>query len=94
MNNKININITYIGGGSRGWAWTFMTDLALEAELGGTVRLYDIDHRASEINAKIGNDLRNDPRCLSDFSYVSVNSLEEALKGTDFVVISILADRS
>lgn len=23
-----DIQIAYIGGGSRGWAWTFMTDLA------------------------------------------------------------------
>jgi len=90
MNNNKNINITYIGGGSRGWAWTFMTDLALEPELGGTIRLYDIDHRASEINEKIGNDLKKDPACRSDFTYVSVNSLSEALKDTDFVVISIL----
>lgn len=91
MNNKAkNINIAYIGGGSRGWAWTFMTDLALEPELKGTVRLYDIDHQASQINAKIGNDLKNDPACRSDFSYVSVDSLKEALTGADFVVISIL----
>ena len=81
MNNNKDINITYIGGGSRGWAWTFMTDLALEPELGGTIRLYDIDHRASEINEKIGNDLKKDPACRSDFTYVSVNSLSEALKG-------------
>ena len=27
--NKVSdIQIAYIGGGSRGWAWTFMTDLA------------------------------------------------------------------
>ncbi len=25
-----DVNIAYIGGGSRGWAWTFMTDLAPE----------------------------------------------------------------
>ena len=28
--NKVkDIQIAYIGGGSRGWAWTFMTDLDL-----------------------------------------------------------------
>ena len=32
-----NINIAYIGGGSRGWAWTFMTDLALEKQLSGEI---------------------------------------------------------
>ncbi|MBR2545655.1 MAG: alpha-glucosidase/alpha-galactosidase [Erysipelotrichaceae bacterium] len=89
-NNQKNINIAYIGGGSRGWAWTFMTDLALEPQLCGTIRLYDIDHKASRINARIGNDLKSDPACLSDFTYVSVDSLKEALTDADFAVISIL----
>ena len=30
-----DIQVAYIGGGSRGWAWTFMTDLALEDEISG-----------------------------------------------------------
>ena len=43
-NNKVSdIQIAYIGGGSRGWAWTFMTDLAREPQISGTIRLYDID---------------------------------------------------
>ncbi|MBQ1311184.1 MAG: alpha-glucosidase/alpha-galactosidase, partial [Blautia sp.] len=42
------IQIAYIGGGSRGWAWTFMTDLALDDEISGTIRLYDIDEEAAE----------------------------------------------
>ena len=85
-----NLEIAYIGGGSRGWAWTFMTDLALEKQLSGTIRLYDIDHKASKINEKIGNDLRSDKKCVSDFNYRSVNTLKQALTGADFVVISIL----
>ena len=32
-----DVQITYIGGGSRGWAWTFMTDLALDPDLSGVV---------------------------------------------------------
>ncbi len=90
MEKQKNITIAYIGGGSRGWAWTFMTDLSLEPSLKGTIRLYDIDHNASRINEKIGNDLKKDERCVSDFTYVSVDSLKEALCGCDFVVISIL----
>ena len=90
LSNTKRINIAYIGGGSRGWAWTFMTDLSLEKQLGGEIRLYDIDHKASKINEKIGNDLKKDKKCVSDFTYKSVNSLKQALKGADFVVISIL----
>ena len=54
-----DIQIAYIGGGSRGWAWTFMTDLALEDEISGTIRLYDIDRKAAQTNEVIGNHLMN-----------------------------------
>ena len=37
--NPLDLVIAYIGGGSRGWAWTLMSDLALEESLGGIVRL-------------------------------------------------------
>ncbi|MGN1142340.1 MAG: alpha-glucosidase/alpha-galactosidase, partial [Oliverpabstia sp.] len=54
-NGKISdLEIAYIGGGSRGWAWTFMTDLALEPALSGTIRLYDIDREAAKQNELIG----------------------------------------
>ena len=56
-----DIQIAYIGGGSRGWAWTFMTDLALEDEISGTIRLYDIDRKAAQTNEVIGNHLMNRP---------------------------------
>ena len=37
-----NLKIAYIGGGSRGWAWGFMMDLAMDEALCGAVHLYDI----------------------------------------------------
>ena len=44
--NKVSdIQIAYIGGGSRGWAWSLMTDLAMDDSVSGTVRLYDIDQQ-------------------------------------------------
>lgn len=52
-----DLKIAYIGGGSRGWAWTFMTDLAGEEKMSGTIRLYDIDREAALRNEKIGNHL-------------------------------------
>ncbi len=76
--------ITYIGGGSRGWAWTLMSDLARAKDLSGTVRLYDIDPEASHINEVIGNSIPH------NFRYQAVDDLSDALKGADFVVISIL----
>ncbi len=48
-NNKVSdIKIAYIGGGSRGWAWTFMTDLSMDDSMSGPIRLYDIDPAASK----------------------------------------------
>ncbi|MGC8970649.1 MAG: alpha-glucosidase/alpha-galactosidase [bacterium] len=85
-----DIKIAYIGGGSRGWAWKLMTDLALEKDLRGTVRLYDIDYEAAKTNEIIGNKISNKPEVSGKWSYVAVKTLDEALYGADLVVISIL----
>ena len=84
------INITYIGGGSRGWAWQLMSDLAKEEQLNGTVTLYDIDHEAAQHNMIIGNGLKAREDVKSKWDYKAVPTLDEALKGADFVIISIL----
>lgn len=85
-----DLRIAYIGGGSRGWAWTFMTDLALEPELGGEVRLYDIDLPAAKANETIGNSLLERPETVGRWRYRVTETLKDALIGADFVVISIL----
>ena len=89
--NKISdIKIAYIGGGSRGWAWTFMNDLALEEQLEGEIRLYDIDNAASRNNEIIGNSLLVRPETCGKWNYRVYEDLASALTGVDFVVISIL----
>ncbi len=85
-----DIQITYIGGGSRGWAWQLMSDLAREPQLAGTVTLYDIDYEAALQNEKIGNRLKDREDVKGKWQYRADKSLESALKGADFVVISIL----
>ena len=63
INNRADqVTIAYIGGGSRGWAWKFMTDLALEPAMSGTIRLYDIDEEAAKANEVIGNRYLRDRR--------------------------------
>ncbi len=90
-NNKISdLQVAYIGGGSRGWAWTFMTDLALEGSLSGTIRLYDIDSEAARKNEIIGNSISARKEAVGKWKYTVSDSLEAALTGADFVVISIL----
>lgn len=90
QNNKAyDVKITYIGGGSRGWAWNLMSDLAVEKHMSGKVTLYDIDHEAAEKNVIIGNAYHGDD-IQGGFAYDMCDDLEEALQGADFVVISIL----
>ncbi len=89
--NKVtDINIAYIGGGSRGWAWGLMSDLAMEEQMSGTVRLYDIDYQAALDNEIIGNKLSARDDAKGRWVYKAVRTYEEALPGADFVVISIL----
>ena len=90
-NNKYeDIKIAYIGGGSRGWAWGFMSDLAVCEDMCGTVYLYDIDLEAAKKNEKIGNGIKDVEGCKSQWKYKAVETEKEALEGADFVVISIL----
>lgn len=84
------INIAYIGGGSKQWARVFMSDLALSEGLSGEIRLYDIDKVTAERNAKIGGYINADPAVKSKFEYSVHDSLDTALQGADFVLISIL----
>ena len=84
------IRLAYIGGGSRGWAWKFMTDLAMEPGLSGEVVLYDIDRPAAEANEIIGNKIDALPDTVGHWRYCVADTLREALTGADFVVISIL----
>lgn len=85
-----DINLTYIGGGSRGWAWSFMSDLANESNLSGTIKLYDIDFEAAKNNEIIGNKYTALESTTGKWNYSAVETLEEALEGTDFVIISIM----
>lgn len=90
-NNGVkDLKIAYIGGGSRGWAWGLMSDLALTPSLSGTVYLYDIDYQAAKDNEKIGNSIPKIHEGKDNFKYKAVKTYKEALSGADFVIISIL----
>ncbi len=84
------IKIAYIGGGSKLWARTFMSDLAVSENLSGEIALYDIDMEAAERNARIGAYINQDARTKSKFAYKLYAQLEDALESADFVIISIL----
>ncbi len=85
-----DIKIAYIGGGSRGWAWGLMSDLAVAKDIEGTVSLYDIDVEAAKANQIIGEMYKEVEGTNSFWDYEVAGSLKEALTGANFVVISIL----
>ena len=86
----MRIKLAYIGGGSKLWARTFMTDLALSNDLEGEVGLFDIDIESAIRNQQIGNRIKNHPKAISKFDYVVYENIDDCLKSADFVVISIL----
>ena len=89
--NKVkNIKLAYIGGGSRGWAWSFMSDLAVQKDICGDVYLYDIDMEAARKNEKIGNRFNDLEESSAVWNYKAVETIDEALCSADFVVISIM----
>ena len=84
------LKIAYIGGGSRGWAWKLMSDLAVAGDISGRVDLYDIDYEAACHNEIIGNKFNNADGANTSWTYHARRTIGEALTGADFVVISIL----
>lgn len=89
-NQVKDLKIAYIGGGSRGWAWGLMSDLAQCKDMSGRVDLYDIDVEAARNNAIIGNRYNDVEGACSHWEYHVAESLKDALTGAQFVVISIL----
>ena len=85
-----DINIAYIGGGSRGWAWGLMSDLVSYEDISGTIRLYDIDYEAAKANEIIGNKFNSADGAKTRWDYVACKDAREAYEGADFVIISIL----
>jgi len=89
LTNPIELKIAYIGGGSRDWARKLMFDLALAPELAGHVALYDIDLESARLNERLGNWLQGQSGVVSRWRYEVVPTLDVALRGADFVVLSI-----
>ena len=85
----ISLKIAYIGGGSREWARKLMLDLALCPDLTGEIALYDIDFESARLNEQLGNWLQGRPGVVSRWRYTAVETLADALRGADMVIISI-----
>jgi alpha-galactosidase len=83
------LRIAYIGGGSRGWAHALFKDLLLCPDFAGEVRLYDLNRPMAELNARYATWLQGHPQTVSKWSYQVSATLKDALKGADFVFVSI-----
>ena len=83
------IRIAYIGGGSRGWAHMLFQDLALCPHLAGELALYDPDRAAAQRNVNVAEALFGHPDARSTFRTFAARTAAEALRGADFVVMSI-----
>ncbi|HEY8283100.1 MAG TPA: hypothetical protein VIJ28_01805 [Chloroflexota bacterium] len=81
------MKLAFIGGGSYAWGPPLLTDLALATHLTGEVVLHDLDPVAGERLARLGTLLT--AQTASPLAIRFTPSLEEALDGADFVVLSI-----
>ena len=87
--NPVEIKIAYIGGGSRYWARDLISELALTPRLKGWIDLYDLDHAAAERNVAVAARIYRRPEAVTRFTVRAVRRLADALRGADFVVLSI-----
>lgn len=83
------IKIAYIGGGSIGWAPMLMRDLALTEKISGELVLYDINETAARHNVERGKIIFSHKEAKTSFNVRATGKLADALKGADFVVMSI-----
>jgi alpha-galactosidase/6-phospho-beta-glucosidase family protein len=80
--------IAFVGGGSYQWGPKIIQDVALNEELrGGTLVLHDINGEALEDIYQWG--MRALDVARADLKLEKTQRLEEALRGADFVVLSI-----
>jgi alpha-galactosidase len=80
--------IAFVGGGSYQWGPKIIQDVALNEELrGGTLVLHDINGEALEDMYQWGTRALDVAR--ADLKLEKTQRLEEALRGADFVVLSI-----
>ena len=83
-----DVTIGYVGGGSQGWAHTFINDLLQCRDLSGTVALYDVDDEGARRNADLGNELATREEAVGDWTFEAHSELADALDGADFVICS------
>ncbi|HIC90038.1 MAG TPA: hypothetical protein EYP04_11645 [Anaerolineae bacterium] len=84
----MNMNVTFIGGGSVQWGPPLITDLMLTPSLASSrLVLYDIDHAAAAQMARLARRIAAETN--SGWQVEVRDDLDAALVGADFVIFSI-----
>ncbi len=82
------MRIVIVGGGSYGWTPTIVRDMVVTKELAGsTIVLEDIDKKALALTARACRKIIAQSK--AKFTLKTTTSEREALKGADFVVLTI-----
>jgi alpha-galactosidase len=85
---KSRTKISIVGGGSYNWGHKLLKDIAAKKELlAGTVVLHDINPVALDELGRLGRKIMKVAE--ADFSVQTTTDLPEALKGAEFVVVTI-----
>ncbi len=84
-----NVKIAIIGGGALGWTPSIVTDLALNEDLGGRIVLFDIDPVPLSIMKRYCRAIVEHRNAGGRFKLSATQDRREALRGADFVVITI-----
>ncbi len=83
------IRLCIIGGGSRQWAIKFIKDLTVQDRISAHITLYDIDIEAARNNEIVANNIFKANGKDAHLSSSVALTLDEALPGSDFVIIAI-----
>jgi alpha-galactosidase len=79
--------ICIVGGGSYNWTPIMLRDSAAMKDLSGTIVLHDIDPAALEDLQRLGRKIMT--AAGADFSVEATTDLDEALRGAEFVIVTI-----
>jgi len=87
--DRAEIKVTIIGGGALGWTPSIVTDLALNKHLGGHIVLCDIDSVPLAIMKRYCHAIVTHRDGGGRFCLSATRDRRAALRGADFVVITI-----
>jgi len=84
-----NVKVAIIGGGALGWTPGIVTDMAMNEHLGGRIALFDVDPVPLSIMRRYCRAVVEHRDAGGRFRLSATQNRRDALRGADFVVITI-----